>query len=312
MRVEQLYYIFEIASAGSIHQAAERLGLSPQNLSAYLKNLETELDVQLFTRNAKGASLTEDGRALMPYFEKIWEQWNEVMVYSNKKCLLNESARNFCEGELRFACSVIIARFLVPKVITAFSKEYPNINLVITEVSSDLLKQDVFEGDCDVILHQISVDDLKNYVSPEAYDMEPVIQDTLVAVCNKHSDFATRRSISLSVLSKQSLVFFSIEPIEKIWAFRKAFLEHGLRPKNITQINIESMFFNMIKNNTLTLYSKLAIRKSDYQEHYGLTNIPLKEKVDFYYLLFTKRSEKQETYVQYFIDCVKDVLFDYS
>lgn len=293
MKIEQLYYIFEIASAGSIHQAAERMELSPQNLSAYLKNIEIELGVQLFNRNAKGVSLTEDGKALMPYFEKMWHQWNEITVYVHKKKSVSQKPENLCSGELRFSCTVVIARFLVPKVIQAFSKEYPNINLVITENSSDLFKQDVFKDEFDVILHQIAIDDFKSYACPDSYEMEPVIQDTMVAICHKHSDFSNRRFISLSLLSKQSLVFFSIEPIEKIWAFRKAFLEHGLHPKNIMQVNIESMFFNMIKNNTLSLYSKLAIRKSDYQERYNLTNIPLKEKIDFYYLLFTKKMKNR-------------------
>lgn len=312
MRIEQLYYIFEIAAVGSIHQAARRLDLSPQHLSAYLKNLEMELGMQLFNRSTKGVSLTEEGKTLMANFEKIWYQWNEILTYVNRKQSEVQDIKKLCAGELHFSCTVVIARFLVPKVIEAFSKEYPYINLVITEDSSDLLKQDEFKKKYDVILHQISVNDLKSYVCPDDYEMEPVIQDTMVAICNKHSDFINRRSISLSVLSKQSFVFFSIEPIETIWAYRKAFLEHGLRPKSVTQVNIESIFFNMIKNNTVSLYSKLAIRKSDYQQRYNLINIPIKEKIDFYYLLFTKKSEKQEPYIQFFIDCIKDVLFDYS
>lgn len=78
MNVLFLKYAVEIAKAGSISKAAENLCVSQPNLSRAVKELEKELNIEIFERNAKGMSLTPDGEKLVSYGKKILEELDYV------------------------------------------------------------------------------------------------------------------------------------------------------------------------------------------------------------------------------------------
>ena len=61
MRLEQLYYIVEIADTGSFTASSERLFVSQPSISQSVNALEKELDVTIFKRSRSGAIPTEAG-----------------------------------------------------------------------------------------------------------------------------------------------------------------------------------------------------------------------------------------------------------
>ncbi|MDK6234064.1 LysR family transcriptional regulator [Aerococcus sanguinicola] len=74
MRIEQLQYLSKVAETGSITQAAKALYLSQPSLSNAIKELEQEMEVQLFKRSKKGAVLTEAGEDFLTYAQQILAQ----------------------------------------------------------------------------------------------------------------------------------------------------------------------------------------------------------------------------------------------
>ena len=62
MEIRQLEYFREIATTGSINEAARRLNMSQPPLSYQMKQLEAELNVTLFERTRTGVTLTEAGK----------------------------------------------------------------------------------------------------------------------------------------------------------------------------------------------------------------------------------------------------------
>ena len=55
MTLQQLKYVIEVVSAGSISRAAERLFVTQPSLSNAIKELEQELGIELFVRTSRGA-----------------------------------------------------------------------------------------------------------------------------------------------------------------------------------------------------------------------------------------------------------------
>lgn len=77
MQIERLGYFLEVARAGSIKRASEKINISQQALSQSMAAMEKELGITLFERGKKGVALTAAG-------EKVQEAASEIcFIYEN-------------------------------------------------------------------------------------------------------------------------------------------------------------------------------------------------------------------------------------
>ena len=81
MELRQLEYFREIASTGSINEAARHLNMSQPPLSYQIRQLENELNVKLFDRTSKGVTLTEAGKLL---YDRSVICWNTPDLPSSR------------------------------------------------------------------------------------------------------------------------------------------------------------------------------------------------------------------------------------
>jgi len=80
MDVELARTFLEVASAGSLIGAAQRLHVTQAAVSARLQTLEGELGQRLFVRNKAGARLTPAGRAFLPYATQLTQVWEQARL----------------------------------------------------------------------------------------------------------------------------------------------------------------------------------------------------------------------------------------
>ena len=64
VKIENLKIFLEVAQSESINEAARNLFMTHQNLNKIIKNLEAELNTQLFIRTNRGIQLTANGKEL--------------------------------------------------------------------------------------------------------------------------------------------------------------------------------------------------------------------------------------------------------
>ena len=84
MNIQHMKYAVEVAKAGSINRAAERLLVAQPNLSRSIKELEADLGITIFDRSAKGMELTPDGEEFLDYAKAILAQIVRVeAIYKN-------------------------------------------------------------------------------------------------------------------------------------------------------------------------------------------------------------------------------------
>ena len=67
MDLKQLQYFVVSVESGSFKKAAEMLYTTQPHISKSIKNLETELNVQLLERKARGVEVTESGKKIYEY-----------------------------------------------------------------------------------------------------------------------------------------------------------------------------------------------------------------------------------------------------
>ena len=74
MTLNQLQYAAEIASAGSISKAAQKLYISQPSLTASIRELEKELGITIFQRTNKGVEITAEGEEFLGYARQVITQ----------------------------------------------------------------------------------------------------------------------------------------------------------------------------------------------------------------------------------------------
>jgi LysR family transcriptional activator of nhaA len=78
LNYKQLHYFWNVAKAGSITRAAERLHLTPQTISGQLGELERSLGTDLFRRIGRRLELTSAGKLALSHADEIFQIGNEL------------------------------------------------------------------------------------------------------------------------------------------------------------------------------------------------------------------------------------------
>ena len=146
-----LVLLAEIAEAGSLTEAARRLGTSQPALSKQLKRLEQALGVPVFERSLRGVLPTEYGAALLPRGRAIRAQ----SAQAGEDVAQRRGQR---EGRLTIALSHFATIALLPAVIPAFRARWPGLRLVIAPPSFEF--GGLREGDPDFAVVSLPVERL--------------------------------------------------------------------------------------------------------------------------------------------------------
>jgi len=127
----------------SFSQAADDLHLSQPAVSKHIGQLEAELGVKLFQRAGNRVELTDAGRILNDYAERVATLSEEV------RRVLGELA-GLKRGYLRLAASSTPGFYLLPEALARFSRRYPGIEVSLWLGNSSAVAQQVLQGAVDL------------------------------------------------------------------------------------------------------------------------------------------------------------------
>lgn len=143
MDFSNLKAFYQVAISGNFSKAADELFLSQPALSRQVAALEKELDLQLFTRQGRHVMLTDVGRRLFVYSEKILS-----LVEEAKKEMLE--FKDLTTGELTLGASTTIANYLLPKILALYQKKNPGISIHLKIGNSTEIEEMTSEGRVDL------------------------------------------------------------------------------------------------------------------------------------------------------------------
>ena len=171
MELRQLKYFITSADTLNFTEAARQCFITQSTLSQQIKQLETELGVQLFERIGKRVFLTETGRDFLPYARQTVADADYGM--QRIKDMEDLKTGRLCIGTT-FGLSALIT-----DAIARFSEQYPEIYLEVMFLKQDELIDAVRERKVDFALtfEMMEKDDLLTERPAKTYHLCAIVSD---------------------------------------------------------------------------------------------------------------------------------------
>lgn len=214
MNISQLTYIVEVAKAKSLANASKTLHVSQSALSQAITHLESELNIQIFTRSRIGVSTTKEG-------DKIIEKADEVLeaIVQLKKEADNQV--NFSVDLLRIST---IAGLTVPFIDTyiIFKNKKAAFKIDISEKSSQEIIEEIKNDVIDIGFIAINKSNLGLL---NGVDFTPIVEGNFFVFAPIDSNLPeSGETVKVELLKEQTFALFKDEYVKEfITNFQKRF-----------------------------------------------------------------------------------------
>ncbi len=142
---QKMDYIYMIYKEQSFTKAAEKLYVSQPCLSAAVKKIENEIGAPLFTRHHAAVLPTKIGLEYIAAAE-------EIMNASQRFTAKVHAMREMEFGSIHVGGSNYVSSYILPALVSHFSKRYPKIDITLTETSSVELEKKLSSDELDLII----------------------------------------------------------------------------------------------------------------------------------------------------------------
>jgi len=177
MELQQLRYVIAVARAGNFSRAAEQCHVAQPSLSQQIQKLENELGEKLFHRLKRAVKLTPPGEAFLEASE----------------------TKQLVRGRLTIGVIPTLAPYLLPKVLTLFTRKFPGVEIEVEEETTSRLISLLLACEIDFALGSQPINHGQLCVQ------ELFTEELLLAVPPDHP-LAHKRAISARDLSGQRLI----------------------------------------------------------------------------------------------------------
>jgi DNA-binding transcriptional LysR family regulator len=178
-----------VARLGGMNRAAAELNTVQSNVTTRIRALEEELGTPLFQRHSRGVVLTDAGRRLLPYAERIGS-----LLRVARRAVADEGRPS---GTLTVGSLETTAALRLPQHLVSFAATYPEVDLTLTPGTTAELVERVRE-------HQVEGAFVCGPVNHPDLVEEVVFREELVLVTARHikslAEALAKRDLKIVVL----------------------------------------------------------------------------------------------------------------
>ncbi|GAB2842583.1 LysR family transcriptional regulator [Actinocorallia aurea] len=194
MRIEQLEYLAAVTRLGSLRRAAQELHVSQPALSETIRNLERELSVTLLDRKRSGASISGDGRELLPYITGVLEAVDRLNRAAHQQ---HQSNRMVRLGTVNAATVSLLA-----PAVRAFRAAHPETRVEVMPAQQADIHRSLLEGALDLGLVNV----LEGDDPPHDLDSTLLLRGKVVACVRADSPLASLDALTTDDLLTEPLI----------------------------------------------------------------------------------------------------------
>ncbi len=194
LTLRQLRYFEALAHEGHFGRAAEACAISQPALSVQIRELEENVGVQLFERNARQVRLSSFG-------EDFAIHVRDILAAVDGLGDLARAAQDRLVGRLRLGVIPTIAPYLLPQLIGTLNEEFPGLDLRMRETTTPKLINELKAGQLDVAILALPI-------SEPSLEEVPLFEEKFVLVRPKRDanepvpDRETLREMRLLLLEE--------------------------------------------------------------------------------------------------------------
>ena len=191
MDLTKLETFLAVARTGSFRLAAEALYLTPPTVSKHIAWLEDAYHTSLFRRSAGGATLTEEGRLLVPYAERMLEE---------QRAFLTALAASDRDRVVRLCAIPPLSMVADLSMFTEFERRFPNYHLSLSEEHGGAVSRLLAEGRYHLGLCA------NDYLDGTLVEWTPLNRFELIVLVPRRHRLAGQEAIALTDLAGESFV----------------------------------------------------------------------------------------------------------
>ena len=192
MADRRLQVFHAVARHLSFTKAAEALFMTQPAVTFQIRQLEEHFNARLFERGHGQISLTDAGRVVLDYAERILGLSGELDA--RLRDMTGQMA-----GPLLIGASMTIAEYLLPQVLGEFNARYPEVLPRLAVANSETVQNQVAE-------HSLDLGFIESDSLLPALVIEVVCEDELLVVCAPSHPLARLASVPPELLAQHAYV----------------------------------------------------------------------------------------------------------
>ena len=197
MEMAQLEYFSKVVQERSFSKAADRVYRTQPAVSIAIRRLETEIGLPLLDRTQKTPVLTDAGKVVYEYAQRILALRDEVGEAIAE-------LQSLKRGRVRVGANESTSLYLLPELILMFRERHPEVKVEIFRHVSSRLPRGVLERNVDFALMASE---------PADRDLEafPVLKDELILIMSPSHSLAGRSALKIKDLGSESFIAHNVK-----------------------------------------------------------------------------------------------------
>jgi DNA-binding transcriptional LysR family regulator len=247
LSIKQVRYFIAAADAGQVSQAAIELNVSQSAVTAAIKQLETDLGVRLFDRQATGVALTAEGTRFLQHARIIMAAVNEAM-----SAPLTEDVAH--AGHVRVGVTYTVAGYFLPRHYARFLRNYPRISVELRELPREAIEEGLVDGSLDIAVMLVS-----NLADQTRIASETLIRSRRRLWLPVEHPLLTLENVTLADVAKEPYVMLTVD--EAMKTAGKYWAKTGLEPRKIViTSSVEAVRSMVAAGMGITILSDMVYR----------------------------------------------------
>ncbi|MDX8444306.1 LysR substrate-binding domain-containing protein [Mesorhizobium captivum] len=201
--IRQLQFFVAVAEQGTVSGAAQNLSISQSSVTEAIKELESDLGVELFERHPRGLNITHKGHQFLRHATKILADVSDA-----RRAFLGDQLT--AGGRLQLGVTSLVAGYVLSDLLARYRRAYPSVEVSAIEDNGDYLEHLLVGGKLDIAVMVTS--NLRDRTALQSEILEVSTYRLWLPLSHK---LASADIISIGDIASEPLIMLTVDEIEE-------------------------------------------------------------------------------------------------